>query len=423
MLMGGTDKDVGTRTAVDSKGNVYAIGYFKGVANFGGGDMTSKGDSDVFLTSFSATGVHRWQIALGGTGFEHGYGVAVDAADNVYITGGFYNTVDLGGGSVTSQGDYDVFIVSYTSHGVHRWQKVLGSTEIAVGHNIAVDESSNIYITGHFLGTANLGGGNITAQSSDAFVTSFTSAGVHRWQKALGGSGYDVGYGVAVDKSSNVYVAGTFEGRADLGGGSVTSKGDLDIFVVSYSSTGAHRWQRANGGPFFDRCLSAAADENGNVYVTGYFEGATTDLGGGSLTSRGSRGLADAFITSFSSIGTHRWQKTLGGIYSDKGTAVAVDGSGNIYVSGDFQHLAFLGGDDVFSKGSIDIFVTSYSSIGVHRWQKALGGTDTDYTHGVAVDLTGNIYVTGSFDQTTDLGMGSITGKGDFDAFLVKLTP
>jgi hypothetical protein len=114
---GGTSADDGYGVAVDSSGNVYTTGYFQGTVNFGAGNVTSAGSADVFVTKLNASGTHQWTTTLGGTNSESGWGVAVDSSANVYTTGYFQGTVDFGAGNVTSAGSTDVFVVKLNSAG------------------------------------------------------------------------------------------------------------------------------------------------------------------------------------------------------------------------------------------------------------------------------------------------------------------
>ncbi|MBW2737181.1 MAG: hypothetical protein JRH20_32780, partial [Deltaproteobacteria bacterium] len=162
--------------------------------------------------------------------FDSSYGVAVDDKGNVTLTGYFNGTADLGGGNVTSRGFNEIFVTSFSSEGVHRWQKALTGSGDNTGHDIAVDASGNVTLTGTFNHTVDLGGGDVTSKGiNDIFVTSFTSEGVHRWQRALGSPSSDEGWGVATDGSGNVTLTGRFSDTIDLGGGDVVSKGITDV--------------------------------------------------------------------------------------------------------------------------------------------------------------------------------------------------
>ncbi|MDP6284457.1 MAG: SBBP repeat-containing protein, partial [Acidimicrobiales bacterium] len=177
---------------------------------------------------------------FGGTSSDHGYGVAVDSSGNVYVTGNFAGTVNFGAGDVTSAGGYDAFVTKFDSSGAHQWTTTLGGTGADSGWSVAVDGSSNVHVTGNFAGTVNFGAGNVTsAGSNDVFVTKLNSSGAHQWTTTLGGTGGQVGKGVAVDSSGNVHVTGEFNGTVNFGAGDVTYAGGYDAFVTKFDSSGA----------------------------------------------------------------------------------------------------------------------------------------------------------------------------------------
>ena len=127
ITFGGTGTDYGRGTAVDGSGNVHVTGNFEGTVDFGGGDVTSAGDKDVYVSKYNAAGVHQWTTTLGGTNNDIGYGVAVDGSGNVYATGRFGGTVNFGAGNVTSAGNGDGFVTKLNAAGVHQWTNTFGS--------------------------------------------------------------------------------------------------------------------------------------------------------------------------------------------------------------------------------------------------------------------------------------------------------
>ena len=284
---GNTSSDYGYGVATDSAGNVYITGYHYNSVDFGGGAIASNGSGDIYVASFTTSGAHRWSKGFGGTSADYGYSIRCDGSDNVYVTGYFQATANFGGSAMTSKGSYDVFVASFTPSGVHRWSKGFGSTSSDYGYSIAVDSSANVYVAGSFYYDIDFGGGKITAGGRDGFVASFTTGGAHRWSKGLGGTSTDYSYGVATDPAGNAYVTGYFNTSADFGGGTLTSKGGYDIYLVSYTSSGAHRWSRSYGSSSSDLGRALATDAAGNLYATGYFY-SSVDFGGGPLTSAGS---------------------------------------------------------------------------------------------------------------------------------------
>ncbi len=429
---GGTGTDVGRSVAVDEHGNVYMSGYFKGTVDFGGGDITSNGGSDIFLAKYSSDGTFLWVKTFGDTSDDVGYSVAVDSNDNAYVAGYFAGTVDFGGGTVTSSGPADIFLAKYSPDGTCLWVKFFGGTSDDIGFSVAVDRNGNAYVTGYFQGTADFGGGSVTSSGSyDVVIAKYSSTGTFLWAKTFGSTGADLGFSLAIDRNGNAYVTGYFQGTADFGGGSVTSNGAADIFVAKYSSTGTFLWAKTFGDTTAsntsdDYGYSLAVDANENVYVSGFFNG-TADFGGGSITSNGA---ADIFLAKYSSTGTFLWAKTFGDTTAsnandDYGSSLTVDANENVYITGFFNGTADFGGGDVSSNGSSDIFVAKYSSGGTFLWAKTFGdttasNTSTDQGMSVAVDASHNIYVTGFFNGTISTDSGTAVSSGAEDVFLIK---
>jgi hypothetical protein len=151
-------------------------------------------------------------------------------------------------------------------------------------------------------------------------VVKYNSSGTKQWTKQLGSSSSDVAYGVAVDSSGNVYAAGSTQGALDG-----SNAGVNDLFVVKYNSSGTKQWTKQLGTSGEDFAYGVAVDSSGNVYVTGYTEGA---LDGSNAGGR------DLFVVKYNSSGTKQWTKQLGTSSGDAAFGVAVDSSGNVYAAG-----------------------------------------------------------------------------------------
>jgi hypothetical protein len=173
-----------------------------------------------------------------------------------------------------------------------------------------------------------------------------------------------------------------------------------------------------------------ATDNAGNIYTTGRFEGTVT-VGGLSLTSVGG---TDIFVAKFNRFGTVQWLRRGGGsnFVEEEGKSIAVDGSGNVYVTGYFSTTANFntpsstGTNELVSAGSTDIFVAKYNTSGALQWLRRGGGTSGEFGKGIAVDGSGNVYVTGYFSTTANFNTPSATGSnelvsaGNTDVFVAK---
>ena len=413
---GSSSSDMPYGLAVDDSGNVYMTGYFNTSITFGTKTHSSSGSYDIYLASFTPSGQYRWSITFGGTSSDYGYDVAVDAAGNVYVTGGFYNTMDCGGATLSSKGGMDAFVCAFDAKGNHIWSGSWGSSSADYGYAIGVDASSNVYLTGYFYNTIHFGGGNIASKGSyDIYLVSFDSKGKHRWSKGFGNTSGDYGYGLAVDGSGNVYITGSFSYGVSFGGVTLFPTGSSDLFLASFSPSGSHRWSKALGGASSDYGYALATDKAGNVYLTGYVYG-PVNFGGGSLTTSS----GDAFIASFTPSGGHRWSKVLGGTSSDYGYGVAADNTGNVYVTGYFYNTIQFGTKSHTSNGSYDAFIASYDTMGKYRWSRTHGSTSSDYGRQVEVGPNGDVYAAGYFYYTVDFGGGSLTASST-DIFLMKI--
>ncbi|QLE56732.1 DUF4347 domain-containing protein [Nostoc sp. TCL26-01] len=249
--LGGSSTDIGYSIAVDSAGNIYTTGYFRGTADFDPGSGTTNltsavGTQDIFISKLNSDGSFAWAKNLGGSSTDIGYSIAVDSAGNIYTTGYFAGTADFDPGSgttnLTSAGSNDIFISKLNSDGSFAWAKNFGASSTDIGYSIAVDSAGNIYTTGYFSGTADFDPGSGTTNLSsanssfDIFISKLNSDGSFAWAKNLGGSSTDIGYSIAVDSAGNIYTTGYFRGTADFDPGSGTtnlsSAGSDDIFIV-----------------------------------------------------------------------------------------------------------------------------------------------------------------------------------------------
>jgi hypothetical protein len=426
---GSTSSESGLGVTVDGSNNAIVTGRFRGTVDFGGGPLTEvvgaiprSRSNDIFVAKYDHNGNHVWSQSFGDTLEDQGFSVVADGLDNVIVTGFFKGTVDFGGGPLTEVGTgtfvRDIFVVKFDSNGNHVWSKRFGASSGDEGQSIAVDGSDNVIVTGFFHNTVDFGGGPLTsAGSQDIFVAKYDPDGNHLWSKRFGQIDIDPGYGVAVDGSNNVIVTGYIRNTVDFGGGPLTSAGCSDIFVAKFDTDGNHVWsQRFGDDSCEDEGFSVAVDGSGNVVVTGKFRG-TVDFGGGPMTSAGF-GSLDIFVARFDPNGNHLWSKSFGSASSDFGNHVAADGLDNVIITGRFGDTVDFGGGTLSNPR---IFVAKFDSNGNHLWSQAPaspGGNGHGFE--VVADGQNSVIVTGAFGNPVDFGGGPLTSAGALDIFLVK---
>ena len=295
--------------------------------------------------------------------------------------------------------DVPVGIVPHTG-----WARTWGGAGRIVGIGVANDGLGNVYISGHYRETVDFdpdGGDPHTSNGDyDIFLSKFDSSGNFLWVRTWGSFGRDQNYGVAADGLGNVYVVGYFYETVDFdpgGGDPHTSNGNSDAFLSKFDSSGNFEWAWTWGSHNPDRCRGVTTDDYGNVYFTGSFGGLVdfNPEGGNSHNTQ----AADVFLCKFDSSQKFKWVQTWGGNYIDEGAAVALDGSGNVYVTGEFEIIPMP--DDR------DIFLSKFDSSGNYEWERTWGGAENDFGHGVTADGSGNAYVAGDFRGTVDFDPGS----------------
>jgi hypothetical protein len=430
--IGGTlsgDRAVAQSVSAIAGGDVVVAGWYQGAVDFGGATLNSLPATiaDGFLARYHSDGTYVWAKRLGGSSEDQVNGVAADGSGNVIAVGYFYEGVDFGGGTLTSAGLSDIFVVKYSATGAHLWSKRFGSStgdDRALA--VAVDSASNVVVVGYFYGSVDFGGGALTSTTQgapDIFVAKYSASGSHIWSKRIGGTSSEFPQSVAVDGSGNVLLAGRFYGTVDFGGGSLSSAGLGDIFVAKYSgSAGAHQWSKRLGAGGDDVAYGVAADSSGNVVVTGSFYG-TVDFGGGGLVAPAT---CAAFAAKYSSTGSHVWSKVYGGMDAggEWGRGVATDANGNVLLTGITLGVVDFGGGFTFSNGTKDIYLVKLTSAGSHVWSKRLADTQNGGGMSVAADSQASVYCAGQFGGTVNFGGGPQTSApSNQDAFLAKFAP
>jgi hypothetical protein len=182
-------------------------------------------------------------------------------------------------------------------------------------------------------------------------------------------------------------------------------------------SGGNFLWAKRAGGNWNDVGHGIALDSSGNAYVTGYFED-TAVFGATTLTSAGQ---PDTYIAKVDSGGNFLWAKRAGGTSSDIGNGIAVDSSGNAYITGYFWATAVFGATTLTSAGQSDTYIAKVDSGGNFLWAKRAGGISIDEGKSITVDSIGNAYVTGSFNGTAVFGATTLTSAGGYDVFIWKV--
>ncbi|MBW2735966.1 MAG: hypothetical protein JRH20_26575 [Deltaproteobacteria bacterium] len=412
----------GMAAGADGDGNLYLLGQFTGSIDFGGGLLTSAGGRDLFAVSFSSAGVHRWSKSFGDVSAEFLSAGNVSTDGTITLFGSFEGSINFGGTTLTSAGSFDVFLAKLGSAGDHYWSKRFGSVGVETALRLVVG-GENTTITASSISPANYGGGLLTPNPVGLFMANYGPSSAHRWSKVFNcRAGIQAG-GIAVDPAGNVAMAGYVMGDTDLGGGPVTGVGGRDVFLASYTLDGVHRWSKYFATLAHEAGSDVGVDSDGNVSMTGYFN-LPLNFGGGQVASSGG---SDVFVASFTAAGMHRWSQNFGGAGSDSSGQVLVDSTGNLLISGSFSQSVNFGGGvfvaQTTSTSEHDMFLLGLTSDGIYRWSTFVRGDADELAPAFALAPDGSIVLTGGFTAPLDFGGGVLTPVGASDVYFVQLTP
>jgi gliding motility-associated-like protein len=331
------------------------------------------------------------------------------------------------------------------------WAQGMGVGTMANGTNggntVLIDADGNLLVCGSFQGTIDFDNGpgtvNLTAGGTDSFLLKMTPSGTLLWAKGIGGpgSGSDGVSEMSIDGTGNIYMSFTFNGTADFDPGpgvaSLTSTlsspaNKSDLAVAKYDRDGNFIWVRRIGGNNDERSGGLKADAAGNVYITGQFRGTTNFNGSFPRTALGANST-DVLFAKMDTNGTFIWAGSIGSplataanLFSDGGSAIDIDGTGNVYVSGRVYGpnttVDFDPGTGTAPQAIIDQagFVLKLDNIGVYQTHYIVEGAAGNV---VSIDGSNNVYFTGAFTGTVDIdpGPGVFNVTGDGANYITKL--
>ena len=195
--------------AVDSSDNIYITGTSLGT-NVYGANVTSGTNDDIFVAKLNSSGEVQWVYTAGGTGRDRGRKIALDSSGNIYVVGYYRNVVDFGGGDVTSNGNWDAFLLKLNNSGTFQWVKTFGDTLNDLGRDVVVDSNDNVYMLGDFRGNPNFPGitDGLIATLADMFLLKVNSSGDNVWvYTGTSISGDESARALAIDSSDNLYLS------------------------------------------------------------------------------------------------------------------------------------------------------------------------------------------------------------------------
>jgi hypothetical protein len=380
----------------------------------------------------------EWATYFGG-GSESANAIALDRSENVFIAGSTasYKGIATSGAFQTKEnGNLDIFMAKFTSSGSLMWATYFGGYGQDVAYDAAVNGGGELCITGYTNSPTVMASSGIyqsgLSGSTDAFIAKFSSSGARVWSGYFGGDQVDHAYGITIDRSDNIYIAGSTESSSSIASGGAYQTafaGNKDAFLAGFSSTGKLLWSTYFGGELYEEALSICHDISDDLIIAGNTEStnniATT---GAFLTSKASKTGENAFIAKFSHSGSLLWSTYYGGEANDAVLGVVSDPSDNIIVTGtttSTKGIATAGSFRSTYGGSTyqwegDAFVSKFSASGDLIWGSYYGAGGIDVGNRIALGDSGSVFIVGTTTSSSGIdNQHRLNGIGP-DAFIAR---
>jgi len=438
--VGSTGYDKVFDMTVDNSNNIITVGQFGATVNFDpkpsaappAGVFTSNGIYDMFIAKYNPNGNLMWAKAMGGSGQDYANSVVVDASNNVYVFGDFYNSIDYNPGApgqhtFTGQsGLSDMILLKYDSVGTLVWAKQIGGNSIDHSSALTIDSHGDLYLTGSFYATADFNPDTAVANTltslgqGDVFISKYDKDGNFIWVKHIGAAGFQSVNNITADSQDNVIISGTFNDSPDFNPGAgvdsipvATQYGNV-VYFAKYDLNGNYIWAKGIQSNGFKSIGDLQTDNTGSFYVTGAFEDTTDfDPTNGVTELIAPQGNSFIYFGKYDASGNLMWVKYfdhpgLGG--QDGGTSIALDGQNNLFLTGQFwgqgcdfdpsaTGTAILGSN---ASNNYDIYIAKYTNTGNYLWAHNIGDSGSDT--GVKIE----------FDNDNSLIFSTICGASTF---------
>ncbi|MFO0478910.1 MAG: SBBP repeat-containing protein, partial [Bacteroidota bacterium] len=481
-FFGGNDIEEVTVTEVDgTTGDVYIGGYTQSIGtsfpiqNLIGAynANTLNGTADAYISKFSPTGALLWSTYYGGGSFENLNSLSIDVSGNVFITGsvsgagfptfnpfnGAYFQGTYGGGLL------DIFIVKFSNIGVRLWATYYGGSSTDSPRDIHCDNMGNLFLVGRtdspnfptwfMAGAYN---DNTLNGAVDCYIVKFSNIGALQWSTFFGGSNSEFVFSLTTDGGNNLYITGSTGSLptsfpiVNLGGAynqAALAGGSTDAYLAKFSNTGNLVWCTYFGGISWETGFSVASDVSNNVYLVGRTDSPNfpiQNLPGAYNQSVYAGGSGDIFIAKFSITGNLDWSTFYGGSGQENFSTsdnLELDARGDVFLTFNTTSTntptqpwqAACGGfNDITLNGTLDLFLTHFSSTGALIWATYIGGDGGDVIASVDSYNT-NIYIAGCSNNPTSNATYPLANPGggayydptfnggQQDVFIMKFTP
>ncbi|MDB5281185.1 MAG: hypothetical protein JWO06_260 [Bacteroidota bacterium] len=385
----------------DPQGNTYMTGYIAGQAFFSGTNYQGRGVEDVYIAKYDNNGNLVWVKLAGGDGNERAYGIKYQNG-NLYITGRFEDTAYFESTQLISRGGADIFVAKYDDNGNLIWVRKAGGPNQDYASSLDLDDAGNVYIAGSYQNSIVFDTVHLSTANlyNESFYAKYDNNGNLVWAKTTVGNGSNLITGIAFDHHNSVFVTGFFGGTLRIDTGTVNSLSPSYDIFLAKIDEGAGLEWITRAGSSYEDEALAVCSDNNGNPIMTGYYSGTAFFGPDSVTHEY---YDDVFVAKYDGNGNNLWVRGGKGPHIDIGFALISDNSGNIFVTGIFEQSINFDGNTL-SCTARQTFTVSYSPYGNVRWLVAAGGTQTAAGLGINLVPSGNVAISGYYEYTCIFG-------------------
>jgi hypothetical protein len=377
----------------DSHGNIYISGTFESTCHFGTDSVTLSGYDNMFLAKYNPNSGFLWAIAPSALYRVSGESSTFDNRGYLYVTGYFFGSVDFGNGySFISNDNFQTYIAKYDSTGNLIWAKAVTGGSVNPDC-IKGDKDGNIYLAGQFEGDLIYDSISLNSFNTAYFLLKMGTDGKAKWINYSTGSGTAYPKSIDIDPSGNILVTGTMINAVSFGTTNFEGTESYDVFICKVNAAGNFIWTIQAGGGGDDEASSVICGSDGSIFIDGTYED-VADFGSFALNTGNGYGSYAAYVAKIDGSGTFVWAQSID-VSSGENNTMTIDAQNNIFLTGSFWGSAEVGPSILWSNGYGDIYVIKIDKDGQVLWAKGAGSNYVDQGMGITLLPSGDLALTG----------------------------
>lgn len=402
-----------TAVVSGAAGDVYLGGTFQGNVTFGGGWLTGEDEGTLFVAHLDPQGEHEMSGSTGAN--DELRSMAVGPDGSFYAAGAFDGSVNFGTGKLT--GEHDGYLAAFNADGTSAYGLALPGKGWVYVDGVVTTPDGGVVIGARADDTTDFGAGTISTAQGQAqmVVAAYDRNGKHLWEQRINGYAIDQVF-LAADQDGSVLLGGSTYQNVVIGGTTVS----YATFVAKLDSEGAVAWVRttSNESGYLPALRGLSADEEGNVYLAGYYYYDPFAIGGVQVPPSQTQ---NSYLIKLSPDGEGLWAKGFVSDNSAPSIQIAPAKGGDVLVALTSYYPVDFGGGPVGHVADTDLLIARFDAKGNHLKSMALDGNEDEWVLDLAADPTGKPVIVGMFDNLVDIGKDRLVASGGADTFVARL--